>query len=76
MADRGEDLVKLYDGAPLNARYWTTIALGIVSSIFARQSASWFPSSRTVYSGLAVVQQPPAAMAPWKAIAYSGTLGR
>jgi MFS transporter, putative metabolite:H+ symporter len=34
MADRGEDLVALYDGAPLNARYWTTIALGIVSSVF------------------------------------------
>jgi len=34
MADRGEDLVTLYDGAPLNARYWTTIALGIVSSVF------------------------------------------
>src|SRR5271157_1077789 len=49
---------------------------GIVSSILARQSASWWPSSRTVYNGLAVVQQPPEAMAPWKAIAYSGTLGR
>src|SRR5262249_43113047 len=34
MADRGEDLVTLYDGAPLNARYWTTIALGIASSVF------------------------------------------
>ena len=34
MADRGEDLVTLYDGAPLNARYWATIALGIVSSVF------------------------------------------
>ena len=34
MADRGEDLVTLYDGAPLNARYWITIALGIVSSVF------------------------------------------
>src|SRR5215470_4637756 len=34
MADRGEDLVTLYDGAPLNARYWTTIGLGIVSSVF------------------------------------------
>ncbi len=34
MADRGEDLVTLYDGAPLNARYWVTIALGIVSSVF------------------------------------------
>jgi putative MFS transporter len=34
MADRGEDLVTLYDGAPLNARYWMTIALGIASSVF------------------------------------------
>jgi putative MFS transporter len=34
MADRGEDLVTLYDGAPLNARYWATIALGIASSVF------------------------------------------
>jgi MFS transporter, putative metabolite:H+ symporter len=34
MADRGEDLVTLYDGAPLNARYWTTIGLAIVSSVF------------------------------------------
>ena len=34
MADRGADLVTLYDGAPLNARYWITIALGIVSSVF------------------------------------------
>jgi putative MFS transporter len=34
MADRGEDLVTLYDGAPLNARYWTTMALAIASSVF------------------------------------------
>ena len=34
MADQGEDLVTLYDGAPLNARYWMTIALGISSSVF------------------------------------------
>jgi putative MFS transporter len=34
MAVRGEDLVTLYDGAPLNARYWTTIGLAIVSSVF------------------------------------------
>ncbi|HEY3792811.1 MAG TPA: MFS transporter [Bradyrhizobium sp.] len=34
MADRGEDLVTLYDGAPLSARYWMTIALGIASSVF------------------------------------------
>jgi putative MFS transporter len=34
MADQGEDLVTLYDKAPLNARYWATIALGITSSVF------------------------------------------
>jgi MFS transporter, putative metabolite:H+ symporter len=34
MADRGEDLVTLYDKAPLDARYWTTIALGISASVF------------------------------------------
>jgi putative MFS transporter len=34
MADRGADLVALYDRAPLNARYWVTIALGITSSVF------------------------------------------
>jgi len=34
MADRGEDLVTLYDGAPLNARYWTTMALAVTSSVF------------------------------------------
>ena len=34
MADRGEDLVTLYDRAPLNARYWLTIALCIFSSVF------------------------------------------
>jgi putative MFS transporter len=34
MATQGEDLVTLYDRAPLNARYWLTIALGIFSSVF------------------------------------------
>ena len=34
MADRGEDLVTLYDDAPLNARYWLTMALAMFSSIF------------------------------------------
>lgn len=34
MADRREDLVTLYDGAPLNARYYMTLALGITSSVF------------------------------------------
>src|SRR5262249_19565191 len=34
MADRGEDLVTLYDQAPLNARYWATIGLGVTSSVF------------------------------------------
>ena len=34
MADQREDLVILYDGAPLNARYWMTMALGMFSSIF------------------------------------------
>jgi MFS transporter, putative metabolite:H+ symporter len=34
MADQGEELVTLYDGAPLNARYWMTIALGVSSSVF------------------------------------------
>src|SRR6201996_3277975 len=34
MADQREDLVTLYDGAPLNARYWITLALGITSSVF------------------------------------------
>src|SRR6516225_5580301 len=34
MAARGEDLVTLYDRAPLNTRYWLTIALGIFSSVF------------------------------------------
>src|SRR6516225_3971744 len=34
MAERGEDLVTLYDRAPLNARYWLTIALCIFSSVF------------------------------------------
>jgi MFS transporter, putative metabolite:H+ symporter len=31
---QGEDLVRLYDSAPLNARYWVSIALGMASSIF------------------------------------------
>src|SRR5689334_17164431 len=34
MATQGEDLVTLYDGAPLNARYWLTITLGMFSSVF------------------------------------------
>src|SRR5262249_32593089 len=34
MADRGEDLVTPYDQAPLNARYWATIGLGVTSSVF------------------------------------------
>src|ERR1700744_276719 len=34
MADQREDLVTLYDGAPLNARYWTTMGLAMFSSIF------------------------------------------
>ncbi len=34
MATQGEDLVTLYDGAPLNARYWISIALGITTSVF------------------------------------------
>src|ERR1700744_1140196 len=34
MGDRREDLVTLYDGAPLNARYYMTLALGITSSVF------------------------------------------
>src|SRR5262249_27173191 len=34
MASQGEDLVRLYDGPPLNARYWASIALGMASSIF------------------------------------------
>ncbi|VIO72729.1 4-hydroxybenzoate transporter PcaK [Bradyrhizobium ivorense] len=34
MAESGEDLVTAYDSAPLDARYWTSIALGISTSIF------------------------------------------
>ena len=34
MADQGEDLVTLYDGAPLNARYWISVALSVTTSIF------------------------------------------
>src|SRR5581483_3785503 len=34
MATQGEDLVTLYDRAPLNARYWLTITLGMFSSVF------------------------------------------
>src|SRR6516165_347134 len=34
MADVKEDFVTSYDGARLDARYWISIALGIVSSVF------------------------------------------
>jgi MFS transporter, putative metabolite:H+ symporter len=34
MATQGEDLVALYDQAPLNARYWASMALAGGSSIF------------------------------------------
>jgi putative MFS transporter len=34
MATQGEDLVTLYDQAPLNARYWTSMALVVATSIF------------------------------------------
>jgi putative MFS transporter len=34
MADQREDLVALYDGAPLNARYWTTLGLCVTSYVF------------------------------------------
>ena len=34
MAEMREDLVTLYDGARLDARYWTSIALAISTSIF------------------------------------------
>ena len=34
MATQGEDLVTLYDKAPLNARYWVSMALTVTTSIF------------------------------------------
>jgi hypothetical protein len=34
MAIPGEDLVTLYDKAPLNARYWISTALAIITSVF------------------------------------------
>ena len=34
MAVQGEDLVKLYDEAPLNARYWISMTLAIITSVF------------------------------------------
>ena len=34
MAEVREDLVTVYDGAPLDARYWISIALGISTSVF------------------------------------------
>src|SRR5258707_6640108 len=34
MTTPGEDLVELYDRAPLNPRYWISIALGITTSVF------------------------------------------
>ncbi len=34
MTTQGEDLVELYDRAPLNPRYWISIALGITTSVF------------------------------------------
>jgi putative MFS transporter len=34
MATQGEDLVKLYDAAPLDARYWVSMALVISTSVF------------------------------------------
>lgn len=34
MATQGEDLVELYDAAPLDARYWVSIALAISTSVF------------------------------------------
>ena len=34
MAVQGEDLVTLYDEAPLNARYWISVALSVTTSIF------------------------------------------
>jgi putative MFS transporter len=34
MTAQGEDLVTLYDKAPLNARYWVSVALSVTTSIF------------------------------------------
>jgi putative MFS transporter len=34
MTTPGEDLVEFYDRAPLNPRYWISIALGITTSVF------------------------------------------
>lgn len=34
MTTPGEDLVELYDRAPLNPRYWISITLGITTSVF------------------------------------------
>src|SRR5439155_18129287 len=34
MTTPGEDLVELYDRAPLNPRYWISIALGVTTSVF------------------------------------------
>ena len=34
MAAQRDDLVTLYDQAPLNARYWVSISLAITISIF------------------------------------------
>jgi putative MFS transporter len=34
MTTQGEDLVTLYDKAPLNARYWVSVALSVTTSIF------------------------------------------
>jgi MFS transporter, putative metabolite:H+ symporter len=34
MAIQGEDLVTLYDEAPLDARYWVSLTLGTITSVF------------------------------------------
>ncbi|WOH53939.1 MFS transporter [Bradyrhizobium sp. sBnM-33] len=34
MATEGDDLLELYDKAPLDARYWTSIALAVTTSMF------------------------------------------
>src|SRR3569833_2663878 len=34
MTTPGEDLVELYDQAPLNPRYWISMALAITTSVF------------------------------------------
>jgi hypothetical protein len=34
METKGEDLVTLYDEAPLNTRYWVSMALAVTTSIF------------------------------------------